>query len=278
MDQRVDSLKRLSVQGDTVRILQITDMHLTAYPGGKLLGLDTDYSLKAVLDLIKDERGVADLVLATGDLADAGVAGAYRRAIDYFSQVATNQAWLPGNHDDVDVMREIGGQERTAGEIRVGNWQILLLNSQVPGEVDGRLGEAELARLENALANGAEENLHSLVCLHHHPISIGCDWLDQQIVEDADSFFEVIDRFPNVRCILWGHVHQEVHTTRGAIDLLCAPSTCIQFLPKQVDFALDSKPPGYRWLDLHADGSFETGVSRAERGVFPVDREAGGYL
>ena len=278
MDQRVDSLKRLSVQGDTVRILQVTDMHLSAFPGGKLLGLDTDYSLQAVLDLIREERGAADLVLATGDLADAGVAGAYRRAADYLTQVAKDQVWLPGNHDNVEVMREIGGLERTSGEVRVGNWQILLLNSQVPGEVDGRLGEAELARLEEALANGAAENLHSLVCLHHHPISIGCDWLDQQMVEDADAFFAVIDKFPNVRAILWGHVHQEVHKARGSVELLCAPSTCIQFLPNQVDFALDNKPPGYRWLDLHADGSFETGVSRAETGVFPVDREAGGYL
>ena len=42
--------------------------------------------------------------------------------------------------------------------------------------------------------------------------------------------------------------------------LLATPSTCAQFLPHAEDFALDRRPPGYRTLELRADGSLVTEV------------------
>ncbi len=38
---------------------------------------------------------------------------------------------------------------------------------------------------------------------------------------------------------------------------MTTPSTCAQFRPASADFALDAKPPGYRWLTLHEDGSLQ---------------------
>ena len=107
---------------------------------------------------------------------------------------------------------------------------------------------------------------------------MGSAWLDQQMLSDAEAFFEVLGRFPLVRGVLWGHVHQELDRRCGDLRLLCTPSTCIQFMPGQSDFAVDTCAPGYRWLELSGDGSLATGVSRAETEIFPVDREADGYL
>ncbi len=42
--------------------------------------------------------------------------------------------------------------------------------------------------------------------------------------------------------------------------MMSTPSTCAQFLPNSDDFALDSRPPGYRWLELSSDGSISTRV------------------
>ena len=269
---------RLSAAGDTVRVLQITDTHLNARRGGKLLGLDTDYSLQAVVELVNDEYGTPDVLLATGDLADAGAGDAYRRAIGYFDTLTAAHYWLPGNHDRRETMLDIAGPERLPGEIRIGAWQLVLLDSQVPGKVGGHLGHAELERLEACLEAAVEGRLYSLICLHHQPVPIGCAWLDQQMVRDAPAFFEVLERFPLARAVLWGHVHQEFDRRRGDLRLLCTPSTCVQFLPGQLDFAVDTRPPGYRWLELGLDGSLATGVSRAETKRFYVDREASGYL
>ena len=38
------------------RLVQLTDTHLCALPGGTLLGMDTDHSLQAVIDLVRQER------------------------------------------------------------------------------------------------------------------------------------------------------------------------------------------------------------------------------
>jgi Icc protein len=144
--------------------------------------------------------------------------------------------------------------------------------------VGGHLGRPELQRLEECLSAGEEAGLHTMICLHHQPVPIGCAWLDEQMVSDAGSFFEILARYPRVRAVLWGHVHQELDQYRDDVRLLCTPSTCVQFLPQQTDFAVDSRAPGYRWLELDADGGVRTGVSRAESQVFAVDKSSAGYL
>lgn len=268
----------LASRSDTLRVLQLTDTHLKAFPGGKLLGLDTDYSLQAIVDLARKEYPDPDLLLGTGDLADSGAGDAYRRLIGYFDQLTPRHYWLPGNHDLREVMTDVAGRERLPGEIRSGVWQIVLLDSQLPGEVGGHLGRAELTRLESALQAGEAADLYTLICLHHQPVPVGCAWLDKQMVSDASSFFDIVGRFARVRGVLWGHVHQELDQLCGDLRMLCSPSTCVQFLPRQQDFALDLQPPGYRWLELAPDGSIDTGVSRAEAQIFPVDPSASGYL
>ena len=67
-------------------------------------------------------------------------------------------------------------------------------------------------------------------------------------------------RHPGLRAILWGHVHQASDRVRQGVRLLSTPSTCAQFLPGSATFAMDTRPPGYRWLDLHDDGRIETRI------------------
>lgn len=269
----------LAHPGGTVHAVQLTDTHLCRNRGGTLLGMDTDHSLQAVIDLVKAERPVVDLLLATGDLSDQGSAEAYLRLQEYLDQLNPANFWLPGNHDDRPAMTStVKHPLRLSRELRVARWQIVMLDSQVPGEVGGELGAAELAFLDQALAAAQAEGLHSLVCLHHQPVPIGCEWLDEQMVADADEFFAVLERYRVVRGVLWGHVHQQVDRRHGDIQLLASPSTCVQFAPGSVGFKADAAAPGYRWLDLQADGTLATGVSRVRDVDFVVDLDSGGYL
>ena len=272
------SALELDHTSDPVRVVQVTDTHLQGLPNGKLLGMDTDESLRAVLDLILCERPQIDLVLGTGDLSNHGERGAYERLLDYFGVLGAEHVWLPGNHDDRGLMTEVAGERRLISEVRAGRWQIVLLDSQRPGQVGGHLGSEELQKLERALAAGCEEQLYSLICLHHQPVPIGCTWLDQQMVDDATAFFDTLDAYPGVRGVLWGHVHQQYERLRGAVRLMSTPSTCVQFRPGQRNFSLDDCAPGYRWLELHADGSISSEVSRVRDVTFEVDLGSNGYL
>jgi 3',5'-cyclic-AMP phosphodiesterase len=101
--------------------------------------------------------------------------------------------------------------------------------------------------------------------------------MDSIGLRNPEALFAVLDRFPQVRAVLWGHVHQEYDQLRNGVRLLASPSTCIQFAPDSVEFKVDSTAPGYRWLRLHADGRLETGVSRVEGLAFEVDYSGQGY-
>jgi Icc protein len=101
--------------------------------------------------------------------------------------------------------------------------------------------------------------------MHHQPLPMGSAWLDGVGLRDAAEFLKVVDGHDNVRVVLWGHVHQASDRQRGAVRFLSTPSTCSQFLPGSDFFALDDRPPGLRWLELHADGSVNTEVAWVPR-------------
>jgi Icc protein len=274
-----ETIQRIDHPGGVVQVLQLTDTHLRREAGGTLLGMDTDHSLQAVIELARRERPGVDLLLATGDLSDGGAEPAYQRLQDYLAEFDCADFWLPGNHDERSSMEaSTAGSNRLSREVRVADWQILMLDSQVAGEVGGRLGEDELSFLESALEAAEAEGLHSLVCLHHHPVEIGCEWLDEQIVTDADAFFAVLERFPGAKGVLWGHVHQQIDRHFLGLRLMGSPSTCVQFAPDSIGFKADDLPPGYRWLELHPDGAIESGISRVWDVDFVVDLDSGGYL
>jgi Icc protein len=269
----------LSVNG-VLTVLQLTDCHLGDTLGSALLGVDTDASLAATVALAAAEHPAAHLVLATGDLANHGSAGAYERLLAHLQPLNAPIATLPGNHDDAEVLaRSLAASAvplQTA--ICTPYWQIIRLESQIPGEVGGTLGTAQLEKLDHELAKAEQANRFALVCLHHHPIPIGCAWLDEQQLSDADQFFTIIDRHPLVRGILWGHVHQALDAWRGDVRLMCTPSTCIQFAPGSTDFQLDASKPGYRWLHLLPNGRIDSGISRLVTAKFEVDLNSKGYL
>ena len=161
--------------------------------------------------------------------------------------------------------------------LRIGRWHVTLLDSQIPAEVGGELGCRELLRLDEALDRAAREGLWSLICLHHQPVPVGCEWLDEQMLHDADAFFALLGRYPRARGVLWGHVHQALDRYREDLRLMCTPSTCVQFLPRQRTFAVDEAAPGYRWLTLHGDGRIDSEVLRVRDFRATADRNAQGY-
>ncbi|MGB0288688.1 metallophosphoesterase, partial [Aequoribacter sp.] len=216
----------------------------------------------------------------TGDLSDQGALNAYFRLRDYTRSVCQHQFWLLGNHDHAETLRKAtdDNKDLIRNDIRVGAWQIVMLNSQIPGQVGGRLGPRQLALLEEALQAGADAGLNTLVCLHHQPEPVGSAWIDSQAVLDADEMFAVIEQYPNAKAVLWGHVHQEVDYLRKSVRMLATPSTCIQFARHSDDFKVDDLPPGFRHLQLLPDGSINTQVYRVTDRSFTVDLGSSGYL
>lgn len=262
---------------DAVKVLQFSDMHLFAESDKTLLGLDTQQSFLEVLRKAQATHWPADLILITGDLTQDGSREAYQRLQQRLAALGTPTYRLPGNHDDPAAMDEIlnGENVHAARIIYPGNWQIILLNSAAPDRVEGYLDEAELAALDRHLTEHPDR--HALICLHHSPVAVGSRWIDELGLTNAADLFALLDRHAQVRGILWGHIHQEFDAERNGVRLLSAPSTGFQFRPGADDFTLDAKPPGYRWLVLHADGAITTGICRLDYSLLGIAMDSTGY-
>ena len=167
---------------------------------------------------------------------------------------------LPGNHDDPALMSGLLHGERFVycEPVALGDWLMLPLATHVPGAVGGRVGAAQLERLRQTLA---ENNRRwAVVCLHHHPLPTGSAWLDTIGLDDARALLGIVTANRRVRAVLWGHVHQASESGRDGVLYASAPSSARQFRPRCATFALDDRPPGWRSLRLHANGTVTTAV------------------
>lgn len=260
----------------TLRVLQITDTHLYADPGRRLLGVNTQESFREVLDTVLDQSWRFDLVLATGDLVHDASAQGYRRLTQQLAELNAPVYCLAGNHDEAQAMTRFLGSESVSapGHVDVGDWRIILLDSVIPGEEGGRLEAVELARLNQDLA---DTDRHCLICMHHQPLPVGSTWIDTMAIDNSDDLFAITDAHANVRGMLWGHIHQSFDRTRKGQPLMATPSTCVQFTPGSAGFQVDNVPPGCRLLALRPDGSIETEVVRVDNLPQSIDLASAGY-
>jgi Icc protein len=229
--------------------------------------------------MIRRAESAVNLLLATGDLSNDASATAYRRLASRLDTLGLPNAWLAGNHDSRQQMLDSVGTRRLPRLVRLGSWALVLLDSSVPGQVGGTLGEAELQLLQELLRQ-AQDAKHLIVCVHHQPVPVGCEWLDEQQISDCDELIGILAGEKRLRAVVWGHVHQAFEGSDARLPnvrLLSAPSTCIQFAPGSSDFKLDSTMPGYRWFELHPDGRVATGVERVANMDLGADMCSTGY-
>lgn len=269
--------KRKTSMEAGLRVLQITDTHLFSDPAGRLAGMETESSSLEVIERALAKFWPADLILATGDIVHDGTEQAYRRFKQRFEQFGIPTLVIPGNHDKPGLLQQImqGGFVQALDHFLLGEWLFVMLDSTLPDSDGGHLAESQLELLERRLR--AYPNHHAMVCLHHHPVSVNCEWIDSIGVDNGDALFAVIDRFPQVRSVVWGHIHQDYSSERNGVQLFASPSTCLQFKPQQTEFALDDLPPGFRWFDLYPDGRIVSAVERIEDRARGVDLLSDGY-
>ncbi len=257
----------------SVHLLHITDCHIYNDPQRMIKGICSNDSLTAVLAHARHHCADPDVIILGGDLAQDELPSTYRRLSVMLGHWSAPFMVTPGNHASLSALRhslipalkEIFSYSDC---LTMAGWKVIALNSHERGSVGGLLVEAELDRLERLLA--AQDHAHVLIAIHHHPVDIGSRWLDDIGLNNQDRLWSVIDRFPQVRAMICGHIHQSLDVMRGNVRILGTPSTCMQFMPKQDDFRLDGISPGYRWLKLLQDGSIRTGVERIE-GFIPDD-------
>lgn len=273
----LDTANVIPQDSKSIRIVQYTDLHLFDSASGTLLGVNTADSYQAVLNESLPLNSNADFFIFTGDLSQDFSEGSYRRFVDMSSQINKPYFSIPGNHDDGPAMQRFFEKWNVpiARQIFCGNWQILLLFSPIYSNPAGYLRDDQFGFIFECLEK--YKNLNTMICVHHNTLKVDCAWLDQHCLHNGEDFRNFLRQYPKVRCVLCGHVHQEIDITIDSIRFLATPSTCIQFLPRVDYFGLDDLSPGWRELVLHPDGSIDTTVRRLSKRDFVPIWNSKGY-
>ncbi len=242
-------------------VLQLSDTHLTAEVGGPLYGIDPDARLQAVVDAWLEHGQHVDLVLLTGDNAEAGSEPAYRRLAEKLAPLNAPTLAIAGNHDDPGELATVFG---TASVIEVGGWRVIGVDSARPLQVHGTVDVGALTELLDGL-----DSRPTLIGIHHPPKSPSTH-ADFQLIGAADLLLVLADR-PHVRAVVSGHVHHPFEILEPCgLQLLGAPSTYVPIDHDGDTYTVPgSCPMGARILHLGDDGSLSSQLFAAEGPMSP---------
>lgn len=260
-----------------LKIIQISDTHLYADENRILLGVNTEESFQAVIELLEKDTENVDFILHTGDISQDGSSASYIKMAETFKKFKVPVYFVPGNHDHIEILSQVFPRHNVSTERHIvfKKWQFILLSSHVPGAVHGELDKSQLAHLQTCL-NAYPEH-EAIIVFHHHPMPTESFWLDKSMLKNANVFWEIVAKYPKVNTVLFGHVHQIHDVVVNKVKCVSTPSTCFQFKYKQDKFGLDNLPPGYRRFTFHDDGRIETEVVRVAHYVGKFEDGAMGY-
>jgi len=229
-------------------------------------------NLHAILQHLQSLSPAAEALIISGDLAQEEVAGTYERIAELLQDYPWPVHILPGNHDVPELMQahlsQVMPNVRQSDALQLGHWHILLLDSSKPERNDGELSEQQLAQLQAQL-QAIPEQAHSVIFLHHHPVSINSPWMDPWGLQNADAFWQVLQAFPQVKAVVFGHIHNEFQTNypreQGEpIKVYGTPSTCMQLSHDADQPSFLHTHPAWRELYLYPDGRLDTQVHYLE--------------
>lgn len=237
-----------------VTVLQLSDSHLAEDPQARYRGQLPDANLAGLRPAIRNLS--PDAIVLSGDVSEDGSAASYWRMGGFVRELAPLIAWIPGNHDEREAMAEIFGElEFEAGPIvRLGGWQLVLLDSAWPNRPEGEMDAARLAPVEQM-----DDRHPALVFVHHQPVPVGSPWIDKYPLVEPERLWQGLAGKP-VEAVAFGHVHQVFEGERDGVACLSAPSTAANGVREAPKFTPSEQGPSARWFRLWPGGRWESGI------------------
>jgi 3',5'-cyclic AMP phosphodiesterase CpdA len=213
-------------------LAQLSDPHI----GAEWADGDPVAGFAAAVETVRAMALQPNAVLVSGDLADNAIDSEYEQVRDILARLQVPSYVLPGNHDDRRALHRYFGVPGGAGEpvqysVDLGPLRLVVLDTTRPGEDPGELDAARLDWLDAELA--AAPRVATVIAMHHSPLVTGVPAWDEFGLPAADrrGLCEVIQRHPQVRRLVGGHLHRTITSEFAGRPLLTVPSTYVQAQP-----------------------------------------------
>ena len=215
--------------------IHLSDLHLCQH-GELVNGFDPVQQMRLVVDRIRELEATPDFLIVSGDLTDDGLPASYDVVMEFLDELDGDQ--IPvllalGNHDKRQIFRRVvlGQSGKSDGapyyySRMIGGLRVIVLDSTIPGEEGGALGQQQLAWLEDELREPAPRG--TLVVLHHccrlvaSPATVA-----RFVVSGVDVLESIVSRH-DVRGVLAGHSHQANSSRFGGALYATAPAVVCQ--------------------------------------------------
>ena len=202
--------------------IQISDSHIDDIE--TVWGTNSQRNLKTIVENIK-KKTFKGLIIS-GDLAHNGTDSSYAIFKEIIKPIQHNIAVIPGNHDNkINLSKAF--KECYLKSLTIGDWEIISIDSVQDLKNSGKIIQQELELLSKKILSSTKKFI--VLCLHHPPVSMMSEWNDKKSLENAEDFFNTIDKFKSIKAVIWGHAHQESEFKRKGVKLFSCPSTTLQF-------------------------------------------------
>ena len=214
----------------THRLGHISDSHFTA-SGLMHDTVRTGETFAAALAALEASGVPVDGLVHTGDIADAGEPEAYRAVRAAVEPVVARTGWTvgwaAGNHDLRGAMaRHLLGRADADDPldqvIDIRGLRLILLDTSIPGRVEGAVDPDRLDWLRSVLAEPAEHG--TVVALHHPPVPVEVTGLQRLHLTGQDALAAALQG-TDVRAILGGHLHYATTSVFAGIPVFVVPAT-----------------------------------------------------
>lgn len=224
-----------------------------------------NHSAEALVGAIRRLPYQIDFILHTGDVCADPLPENYHRALEILRHLEQPLILLPGNHDSLDMMREIlsdGERRRVMGDdhIAIKGYHLLSIDgSGADNPLAPTLSDSQIERFAAQASRTRDEAM--LVAAHYPLIRTGVPWIDDQSrVQNGERIHDILTLHrQQVAGVFFGHIHQAAVSVCDGITYTCCPSAWSNFAgyPGLVSAEADAgTPSGFNLVMIRENRSF----------------------
>ncbi len=243
------------------KIIWMSDPHFQI--AGTIDGLDPRVRLEAAIAYLNDHHADADFAVLTGDLVGDDIVEDYTGIATYLAKSDIPIYPLMGNNDERENFRAHlplpvdGMPDFIQYVVDTPDQTFICLDTHKVGSHAGQFCSTRQAWLNQVLAR--EPAKPAYIFMHHPPLALGLPPQDEIMLEDSDTFLDVVSAHDNVKHLFMGHVHRPTAGTVRGI-----PFATIGAL----SFQAPAPKPAWRW------DSFVTAKEAPQLGVIQIENES----